>query len=397
MKKEQIPFGSFYKKMNDNKYINVVDLRSDLCDSLVFCEALTDESEQNKVLTDKRQMHFEVSADSAGIYGITVSQGAYRTFERLIEENPAVVAGKDYTEAVIKGLLELTAYLHEKDIYHVCYAPSNIFVRKGDNMPLLLFHGSAYAAMKDQRLLYKDCEEYVAPEVFSDGTIDSRTDIFGIGKFMEYLYHDVGLPIELKSVVKKATNPDPEKRYQTPEQMLRAISSKHHARISLYMLLAAAAVALLFFGYFFSTVPEPTAIEFVKPAPQQAEENPLDEGFDSSTELGIYGQPKENPEVDEKKMKEYEAKAEQIFRKQYAKEADRILSKVYGSSHMNESEKKFMATSQAMTEELVKAQMKLGDEAGLSDAKSQRIASEIIERITSQKKKEMQKNVEGRD
>ena len=36
--------------------------------------------------------------------------------------------------------------------------------------------------------------------------------------------------------------------------------------------------------------------------------------------------------------------------------------------------------------ELAKKQMELGEEAGLNDTKSQRIASEIIERITNQKK-----------
>lgn len=393
MKKEQMPFGSFYKKMNGNKYANVVDLRHELYDSLAFCEALTAESEQNKALADPRQMHFEVTADSAGIYGIIIGQGSYYTFERLTETNPAVVAGKNYPEAVIKNLLELTAYLHTKGIYHVCYAPSNIFARRSDNMPLLLFHGSAYATIKDQRMLYEGCEEYVAPEVLNDSTIDARSDIYSIGKFIEFLYRYASMPMELKSVIRKATNPDPEKRYQTPEQMLNALKSKSYVRKSIILFVAAAAAALLFFWVFFSSVPETENIEFVKPAPQQTEEELLDSGFDSMTELGIYGQSEEH-EIDEKKMKEYEAKAEQIFRKQYAKEADRILSRVYGSSHMNESEKKFMAESQSMTEELVKAQMKLGGDAGLSDAKSQRIASEIIERLTTQKKREMQKEKE---
>ncbi len=389
LKKSPVPFGSFYKKMRGQKYVNVVDLRPELLESLVFCDALTEESARNASLDDDRQMHFEVSRDSAGIYGVTISQGSYRTFEQLMDQNPAVVAGRHYPEDVVKSLLELSSYLHSKGVYHVCYSPSNIFARKGDDMPMLLFHGSAYGAVKDQRELYAGSESYVAPEVLDAGTMDSRSDIYSIGKFMEYLYRDAGLPVELKSVVKKATDPNPARRYQTAEQMEHAISGRKSLRNSVLMFVGAALVAILFFAFYFTMVPETEDIEFVKPVEEQVDEDLLDGGFDAATELGIYGQPEE--QVDEKKMKEYEAKAEQIFRKQYAKEADRILSKVYSNTRMNESEKRFMSESQSMTQELVKAQMKIGGDAGLSNAKSQRIASEIIERITAQKKREMKK------
>ena len=48
MQKEEMPFGLLHKKMVDGKYVNVIDLREDLLDSLVFSDALTTESEQNK-------------------------------------------------------------------------------------------------------------------------------------------------------------------------------------------------------------------------------------------------------------------------------------------------------------------------------------------------------------
>ena len=86
---------------------------------------------------------------------------------------------------------------------------------------------------------------------------------------------------------------------------------------------------------------------------------------------------------------EYQAKAEQIFRKRYEKEADRILSKIYNKDYMNVSEKKFMADNQETLKELMEVQQRLGEEASLTPERSQLIASQIIERITNEKKKQL--------
>ncbi len=93
--------------------------------------------------------------------------------------------------------------------------------------------------------------------------------------------------------------------------------------------------------------------------------------------------------VDSKKMKEYEAKAEQIFRKRYTKEAERILSGIYSNDNMNATEKGFMAGSQSTMEDLVKAQTKMGSEAGLSNSRSQLIAGQIIEQVSNKLKAKM--------
>ena len=85
----------------------------------------------------------------------------------------------------------------------------------------------------------------------------------------------------------------------------------------------------------------------------------------------------------------YQAKAEQIFRKNYEKEADRILSKIYNKDYMSKSEKKFMAENQETIKELMDLQLKMGEEAGMTPEHAQVIASEIIERISNEKKKQL--------
>ena len=58
---------------------------------------------------------------------------------------------------------------------------------------------------------------------------------------------------------------------------------------------------------------------------------------------------------------------------------------------MNSTEKQLAAQSQSTIEELMKTQQKMGREASLTPERSQLIASEIIERITNEKKKQLKK------
>lgn len=384
MAKEPMPFGMLYKKMSGSKYANVIDLKEDLKDSLVFCDALVTECETNKQLHHKHQLHFTVSADSAGIYGVKVEQGGYRTFERLLEDYPAVVAGKDFIADTVNALLDLTSYLHDQGIYHICYSPRNVLARKKDNAPMLLFHGSAYKTMNDQEQLYGDDVSFIASEVLEEGTFDARADIYSIGKFIEYLYRQSEIPLELKGVIAKATNPDPDKRYQTPEEMQSAISRRKNTRRSLVYLAAALSVSALVVGLYFSLLPEREDIEFVKPAHRSATLGDDDSMMDLS-QPGDTMSGGAAPAL----MKTYQAKAEQIFRKQFTREADRILSKIYSDDRMGRTERNFMATSQSTIAELAKIQVKLGDEAGLSESRSQLIASQIVDQVTNRLKSEM--------
>ena len=79
-------------------------------------------------------------------------------------------------DSTLKSLFDFTSLLNERGIYHVCYAPSNILMRKNDNSVRLLCHGSFYKKV-DVDLLYEGVEDYIAPEVFDRGEIDSRTDV----------------------------------------------------------------------------------------------------------------------------------------------------------------------------------------------------------------------------
>jgi len=386
MSGDSLPFGQFSRKRIDGKYANVVDIREDLLDSLSFTYALNTEAERNKGLVHQCQMHFTLTTTTDGQCLVKTDQGNFTTFERLLTDNPAVVAGKDFIVGTVRQLLQLTSYLHDRGVLHICYAPCNVMARKMDRRPMLLFHGSFYEDFGDQMALYGDkAAEFIAPEVLDEKVFDTRADIYSIGRFMDYLYRQSEVPIELKGVIRKATETDPDKRYQTPEDMLQAMAVRQHSRSVAMVAAGVLIAALVGYGLYTTMNPEPEKIEFVKAAPEAPEDDLLDDGLDPTTELGL---PLDTTmaSVDERKMREYNSKAEQIFRKQFTRKAEGILSKIYNNERMNANEKAFLATSQSTMQELVKASAQLGIDAGLPASRSQLIAGQIIEAVSNRLK-----------
>lgn len=391
LKKDSMPFGSFYRKMSANSFANIIDVRYDLADSLRFCEALKTESEQLKTVADRHQLHYQVTTDSSGLCSVTVENGSFMTFERLINDKPSVVAQNNFVEQVMDILFESTISLNRQGIYHLCFSPSNILVRKDTTIPLLLFHGSSYLTLNDQEELYGPYVDYVAPEVFEEGVADARSDVYSLGKFLEYLYRDSLAPLEYRSVIKKAIQTNPELRYRDAVEMRKAMKSYHKLRHSLSLGIAAVVLAAVCIGLFVELTPNTEEMEFVEAAPKENFDDEVSPAlYDPEMELQAAQPDSSVTQVDEEQMKVYEQKAEEIFRKRYSEEADRILSKIYDKEYMNSSEKKFLSMSTEAMTELSKKQVELGEEAGLSDTKSQRIASEIIDRISNEKKAKLE-------
>ena len=390
-----LPIGFLHKKQRDGKFDNVLDLRRHLSDSVLFAKNVRHECEENGKLNSPHQLHFVIGEEKDGEpKTLEVEKGRFNTFSRLLFETPSLVGRKEFLNEVIQQLFDAAVYINKMGVQHICYSPDNILARVGDNKLVMLSHGSYYLNMSDQKSLYRDMTEYLAPEVLSGGNVDERSDVYSIGKFIEWLYSTSDMPIEYRRLVKKATSELPEDRYKSVIDMRSDLKKLKNVRGSLTTFLIALAAALVIVGIYFGMTPEPQEIEYVKPAPKQSTDDLLDDGFDPASELGIISGDSLSklPPEKRKQMEEYEKKGEEIFRKQFEKEAARILSKVYDAEHMGASEKNFMASSKKVFGELMEVQQKLSQEANISNEKGQLIATQIIDKITDAKKKTVQKN-----
>ncbi len=393
MRLVKLPIGVFRRVSEDHKYVNRVDLREVLADNPVFCESLRNECGKNAGISDSHQMRFSPVVENGEVKALEVEHGHFVSFGQLMVENPAVVARPDFMRSVMDGLFEITSCLHSQGIFHLCYSPSNVFVRKGTDKVMLLSHGSFYTKMCRPEVLYEDCLDYVAPEVLSCGTIDERSDVYSLGKFFGYLFSVTEMPPGYKAAIDKAVSEVMEDRYLTVAEMATAFKVRNRMSRGVRTAVVVGLISLLCVGVFFGLMPEPVAVEYVKPAPKADADDYLDDGFDPNTELGVAVHDSSgmftSDEADE--MKRYEKKCEEIFRKRYREEAGRILSKIYNNDYMGASEKKFVAASQSVMDELVKAQIEIAEQSGLSNVRSQGIAAEIIESVTAEKNRSQTK------
>ena len=386
LNKTRLPIGDYYRQQIDGKYRSVVDIAAELNSIIKFSEALKAECEQNASLTNQHILHFRPQTEGHDIVRLEMEQGQYQPLQQVLNDTPAIVAEPNFIEEFTRQLLETAAYLHEQGVFGVCYSPQTIFLRKGDNAVLLTHVGSHYLSMSDPQQIYHDgLEEFVAPEVMNKGAIDNRCDIYSIGRLLQKVFDQSDMPLELRKVVKRAVSESPEDRFNTPADMLATITRKRNTYRSFITGIIAVAIAGLVIALYFDMMPESTPVEFVKPVERQATDDLLDDGF-SPEELGVVTDGDSLVAAERATQEEYQAKAEAIFRKRYTEAADKILSKIYNKDRMNASEKNFMSQSESTVDELMKAQQEIASESALDPAKSQLIATEIIERLTEQKK-----------
>jgi len=405
--KVRMPYGNFYKRLIEGKYSNFVEFHDELADNIFFSKSVKAEYEALSSIDQKGQLHYAPNEEEDGIYAIAVEVGNYLTVEQALNEDPAIVARGQFVKQKLRELMDFTSYINEQGIYHVCFAPSNILLRKGDLAVRLLCHGSFYEKV-DQDVLWDGVEKFVAPEVFNGGPIDARTDVYSLGKFIEYIYDSSGLPLELKRVVEKATAPQPENRFDSVESMHKMMDNLTSARRTATMAVVAIAIAAAIVGLFFYLLPSPEVVEYVKPVEEpipdeMVEEDPdlllgIGADADSATIANIVSlqkQRKDSLGMSPGKMRQYNAKAEAIFRKQFTKQAEAIISDVYNTKNMNASEQNFNAKSKIMTDRLSKLQDELRKSTTLSQDRASGIASQVIEQLTEKKKAEMEKDYYG--
>lgn len=161
--------------------------------------------------------------------------------EYLIDNNLSEMEGI----YIFKELVEIVSYFHKsfaKTIIHRDIKPSNVILY--DSKVYLIDFGSAryYDPLKNKDTVRLGTRGYAAPEQYDNtAQTDVRTDIYGIGITMYYLFtkQDPSLPpyeiypirkfnnsysVELENIIRKCINLDPNKRYQSCDELINEIN-----------------------------------------------------------------------------------------------------------------------------------------------------------------------------
>lgn len=387
-----MPVGVLRKQRVDMKFVNVVTLHEWLAKDAIFLSQLRNGISDIAENKNEYQIPFALNDENTEL---RLDCGNIISIAQLLNENPAICADKAFINGLFSQIVEWGSDSSQRGVYHVCFSPQNVFVHRKTHKLALVTHGSFFLHGIDQKELYKDFEEYVAPEVLSDCTVDERCDVYSVGKLFEYIFSYTDVPRDYKTVLAKATEILPEDRYDSLANMQRALKRRHGMFRSIKELCVATVVALVVVGLFFSITSTNTSVEYVTPAPKEIDEDNIlsEDGVDLAAAMADIMSDTINELTPEKKkqLEEYRAKVANIFRRRYEREADRILTVIYNRSYRNTSDKSFVNANQDAIEELMKVQNDIAAQTGVDPGTSRRIAQEVIDKISEQKQREWSK------
>ncbi len=153
-------------------------------------------------------------------------------------------------KSVLAEVCEALHYLHRNGIVHCNLSPENIMVTADCRAKLIDFGVPETKPDADRELLIKEMG-FVAPEIIKGEDVDSRADIYSLGKIMEFI-GERNISRQFGSVATHCTQFSREQRYDSISEVRSAITKSH----SIVKVVIIAAVALALGALAFVYVPK---------------------------------------------------------------------------------------------------------------------------------------------
>lgn len=174
-------------------------------------------------------------------------------------------------EEMLKKLLDVLAYLHERHVFHRDIKPGNILVREGDR-PVLLDFGAARVGEGSGPNTIVGTPLYAAPEQFQpDGKPGPWSDLYALGNsFLQSLGAETvaALPRRLRRSLYTATRTDPTRRFRSAAAWLQALQPARRRGLRFLLAATLPPVTVVLFAMYAAgryTAPSPAPSEDERP------------------------------------------------------------------------------------------------------------------------------------
>lgn len=162
--------------------------------------------------------------------GILMENVDGETLTERIANHPEYFQNKKNTDKLIRQLLDVVGYLHAHQVLHLDLKPDNILLTRINNDVKLIDLGCCYTDTFTDTQGHTNA--FSAPEQLQGEAVDERTDIFAIGKILSMLPN----ANIYNKVIARCTAENPQDRYQSIEEMKKALDGKSPKKL-LYVLL----------------------------------------------------------------------------------------------------------------------------------------------------------------
>lgn len=168
--------------------------------------------------------------DLNGLYILTDYVDGF-TLADFIKSNPNYIKDDKHLEKFLNQLLSALKYLHERQILHLDLKPENILITGVNNDVKLVDFGFSYTDCFSYFTIGKTAL-YAAPEQLLKEEVDQRTDIYGIGKILEFIFGkgDFKTSSIYRSLIDRCLSENKEDRFNNISEIQKYISHKSKSK-----------------------------------------------------------------------------------------------------------------------------------------------------------------------
>ena len=237
----------FTAKCNGKKVI-VKALKPECIDNEACRESLRQEFDTTSILDNK---YIRKALDFVKIegYGDCIILD-YIDGKSLAEHVRVGTLSEKQVKSVLAEVCDALYYLHRNGIVHCNLSPENIMVTADGRARLIDLGVPETKPDADRELLIKEMG-FVAPEILKGEDVDSRADIYSLGKIMEFI-GERNISKQFGAVATHCIQFSREQRYDSISEVRSAITKSH----SIVKIAIAAAVVLILGVLAFIYVPK---------------------------------------------------------------------------------------------------------------------------------------------
>lgn len=168
-----------------------------------------------------------INEDEEGLYVLMEHINGMSMAEKMDVE-PAYFINVHHTVKLLRQLLQALKALHSQNIAYLDLKPENIMLTQVSNDVKLVDLGGCFA--DSNSFTAERTNGYAAPELAGDHIedVDARTDIYGIGRLLQYIEERTGvkLPKYLQHIKQHCLHEDKTQRYENVDAVLKALNRR---------------------------------------------------------------------------------------------------------------------------------------------------------------------------
>ena len=151
-------------------------------------------------------------------------------------------------KSILIDLCDTLNYMHQRGVYHCDLKPENVIVTANDLRAKVIDIGLPEMEYKtDRELLIKE-NEFIAPELIKGEEADPRSDVYSLGKIIEFII-ERNMLSQYKSVATHCTQFSREQRFDSISEVRSLITKGYSVVKLLLIILALAAIGVAAYIY----------------------------------------------------------------------------------------------------------------------------------------------------